>query len=204
MIDDGSDDYGELKKVLKGKPKVRIFRHEENMGGYLNKIYAVDACKNDWVIILDSDNWLSDKYLDSLYSVGKWSKDVLYFPERGEPRLNYSVMVGDTVNSKSIGYWLSRHQDLTKSLLNTGNYFVNKSMFLEVADPEIGKKGHIPCSIAFTFQWIKKGFDIQVIKGLTYTHTIRKNSYWRRNAESMKKVVNGIIKDLLGFGKYEF
>jgi glycosyltransferase involved in cell wall biosynthesis len=58
ICDDNSNDIDELEKLILNynNSKIKLFKNKENLGCYHNKINTVSKCKNDWCILLDSDN----------------------------------------------------------------------------------------------------------------------------------------------------
>lgn len=212
VMDDGSSDFGELLENCRNIDKLGVVGNDKNIGGFWNKHRAVEACKNDWVIVLDSDNSLSKTYVDTLYnfkciykrknSDRIWDEDVIYCPEFGDLRLDYTFFSDTFISKENIVGYLKNYELLTRSLLNTGNYFVNKSKFLETTNP--GIKGHVPCSIALTYLWLSRGFKLKVVKDLRYIHRFHSNSYWKRNHKTMQVMVDGIINSLLEGESYDF
>ncbi len=68
IVDDCSEFhiYESLQRMVDGFEKVKLYRNEKNLGCYHNKRRAVELSTNDWVILFDSDFFVS---LDSIYCV---------------------------------------------------------------------------------------------------------------------------------------
>jgi glycosyltransferase involved in cell wall biosynthesis len=55
-----NDDFSK-KTFLYKHPKVKIYRNKENIGALKNKYHTVKLASNDWVYLLDSDNFINSK-----------------------------------------------------------------------------------------------------------------------------------------------
>src|SRR5665647_3469478 len=62
--DDSSDDYSKLQKFKNESSKLKLFRNEFNLGVIKNKIKTISLSSNEFVLLLDSDNSISDKVLE--------------------------------------------------------------------------------------------------------------------------------------------
>ena len=49
-------------KVESTHPKIKVYRNETNVGAFKNKYLAVSKSTNEWVYLLDSDNYFFDNY----------------------------------------------------------------------------------------------------------------------------------------------
>lgn len=56
-------------------PKFRVHRNARNVGAFHNEVLAVGLCREEWVVLLDSDDRLSRRYIDRLYALPAWSPD---------------------------------------------------------------------------------------------------------------------------------
>jgi glycosyltransferase involved in cell wall biosynthesis len=60
--DDCSEDYDLLKPHE--SENVRLFKNEKNLSPLLSRVNLVKNCKNDWVLLMDSDNFLEKNCFD--------------------------------------------------------------------------------------------------------------------------------------------
>src|SRR3990167_5941517 len=71
IVDDFSKDeeYVQMRHLAnpmnqgKNHEKIQIYRNEENLGEFKTRIRGAELAKNDWVIFLDNDNFLTPSYL---------------------------------------------------------------------------------------------------------------------------------------------
>ena len=78
-------------------------------------------------------------------------------------------------------------------MLNTQNFFVNRSEYLDTWEDEENING--ADSIYFNYLWLQKGNSIEVVDGLEYDHLVHDGSFYVSVAqESEPKSLNLIQK----------
>lgn len=110
IVDDFSniDKFKELsERILKlNNNKIKLFRNKYNVGDFNNKYECVKKSKNEWIILLDSDNKINKNYLDAIPN--ELSINTIYLPDQGicesnilnyENYINYDI---DLYTYKSI------------------------------------------------------------------------------------------------------
>ena len=167
--DDFSDStlYSALLERVKYMPKVRITRSEMNKGVYEAKFMAVQMASNEYCIIFDSDNVIDVSYIDKLYSVNWFDKQILA-PDFAYPTFDYRNFAGTTYNKTNVAPFAFRPG--FDCLMNTMNFFVHKYSYLAVWQKKDGIKG--ADSIYFNYLWLMAGNEIHVLKGLEYFHRV--------------------------------
>ena len=45
----------------------------------MNKLHSLSHCKNEWAILLDADNFLTQGYLDAIFKED-WNNNFIYAP----------------------------------------------------------------------------------------------------------------------------
>lgn len=176
----------ELKTALGAYPKARLVENQNNLGLFFNKLRTVQNCTQEWVVLCDSDNFMGKDYTDALHRETPWDYGTVYCPERVGP-FDFSAMGG---------YMMSTLQELRETLkrvvaigdvfLNTGNYFFNRDMYVDVCQqfPKLGLDPHKLWAAevhALNYAWVASGGKIKCVKGLQYFHdTTNADSSWRR------------------------
>lgn len=201
ILDDASTDgsYEKLKKHLEGNEKVRVIRQAQNRNMSLNKRDAIALSKNDWVIIFDSDNIISPKYLDAFY--GQIERDgrpldfCIYIPDFAKPQFDYRKFAGMT-------YGVMKrppvHDSMGNCMMNTANYIVNRQEY--VKHYQYNAEHICSDTIWFNYNWWKAGNTFYVVPGMEYEHRVHPGSgflqdaaYNMRKAEEVKKLIMGVI-----------
>jgi glycosyltransferase involved in cell wall biosynthesis len=202
------DDCSE-NQIESTHPKIKIYRNETNLGAFRNKYLAVSKASNDWVYLLDSDNYFFDNSLEIVNNI-KSQRGRYYSPSQLH-------LVDDgldkTLNGKIVKYDFgqvdgSKAREILKSgngefewLINTGNFFVHRDDYVESMQDIINDPTYPyfeADAIVFTYNWLKKGNIIEVVDDLWYNHRLRSNSYshsvGNKNSDSLNYHKNLILE----------
>jgi len=169
--------------------KIRLFRNDENIGTGENKMKAISLCKNDWVIILDSDNQIDKNYTDRLYENYYWEDSIIYCPDKAG-QFDYRIFDNVVVDKYNVKELIENK--VFECLLNTCNYFVNKNEYLKVYKPYDDNVKSLD-GIFFNYLWLKNDKRFEVIKNLEYEHTIHPGNRWTEDKEHNEKILPQII-----------
>ena len=192
-------------KVESTHPKIKVYRNETNVGAFKNKYLAVSKSTNEWVYLLDSDNYFFDNSLEVVKNIntqrGKYySPSQLHLVDDGlDPKLDGKIIKYDFRSVDSID--ANNAKELLKSefweefcwLINTGNFFVHRDDYIE-SMKNVYEDLNYPYfeadAIVFCYNWLKKGNSIEIIQNLWYNHRLRGNSYshsvGNRNTNSLE------------------
>lgn len=179
------------QKTKNGHKNIQLYRNDTNIGMAANKKKAVSLCKNDWVIIFDSDNQLTDEYINACISICK-NNGTIYCPDRALPNFNYEHFTGNPILAANVTSILGYKQ--FDCLINTCNYLVPKEEFLSVwqPDPSIDAAD----SALFFYQWLKSGKQFVVVAGMSYLHQVHPGSGFMKNVEKNMADVKSIIQKI--------
>jgi glycosyltransferase involved in cell wall biosynthesis len=192
-------------KIESTHPKIKVYRNETNVGAFKNKYLAVSKSTNEWVYLLDSDNYFFDNSLEVVKNIntqrGKYySPSQLHLVDDGlDPKLDGKIIKYDFGSVDSID--ANNAKELLKSefweefcwLINTGNFFVHRDDYIE-SMKNVYEDLNYPYfeadAIVFCYNWLKKGNSIEIIQNLWYNHRLRGNSYshsvGNRNTNSLE------------------
>lgn len=174
--------------------KIVIDHNDECIGMQANKAKVLSLAKNDWCILLDSDNKIDHTYLNALYSIITWESDTIYCPSFAQPDFNYTMFEGINFGREEMGILMQDSK--TPKLLNTCNYFVNRHQYAKVYqyDPTIKAAD----TIFHAYNHLKAGGRFQVVKDLHYFHLVHEGSGWRKdlkeNRERSKEIERLIME----------
>jgi hypothetical protein len=162
--------------------KCRFIINETRLYAFHNKIKAVKNCKEDWVMLLDSDNVFGQAYMTAIKNIEETlNKDVIYCPEHGIPSLSYSDFIGMDINiGKANSMFGMNSFDM---LINTGNYFFNRKRFIDALEQEEKKEFEYRTMDA---AWInalclKSGMIMRIVPGMNYYHNVHRESTYLIN-----------------------
>lgn len=171
-------EYHKLEELAVAYPKIRLQRNETRLKVYGNKHASVKAASNDWVIIFDSDNVIDTHYLDQIYSY-KWDAKMIFAPDFAKPHFNYTAFNKELISKKNIAKFIGK--PMFDCLLNTMNYFCNRTEYLNVWQPKPNIDG--ADSIFMASLWFKAGNIMFVVPGLSYEHKVHDGSFYQSVAK---------------------
>lgn len=196
IVEDHGDlfTFTQLFNHVSGLKKVKLFRNEINLGMSRNKAEAISKAKNEWVVILDSDNILYPEYIDSIPE--RLRSDTIMCPVFAEPDFNFKDFSGKIIDKKNAKDFL--HVKEFRIFLNTCNYLVNRDEYLKVYryNPEIKESD----TIHFNFLWLQAGNSFYFMPDARYYHRKHPDSGWLKgdHAYNMKKAneIQELIKQM--------
>jgi len=187
-------------------PKISIRRGEQNFGAYKSKIMAISHCKNEWAIILDSDNALSETYVDRLYHISAWNPKLIYCPTSANPYFNFKLFSDTEINLEKARELILNNPNpkLFRNFINYGNYFVNVQKYLDCAQDNQDICVQASDVAAFNYLWLKSGGSLYAVSNLSYYHRQHSGSYWLSTMTASKKVLNKILEAITNHKKCDF
>ncbi len=84
IVDENGQDYEKINYYFDHE-KIKVFKNEKILGPFLNKLEVLKKSKNDWVALIDSDNFAEENYFKSFYM------DTFY--NQSEKRIKESIPV---------------------------------------------------------------------------------------------------------------
>lgn len=194
ISDDCSTDgsYALLLKRFEKESKVRVVRNVKNFDCYKNKVLAVTRCKNEWVVLFDSDNTITTSYLDALYKLPHWKTDTFYCPTFAKPHFDYRNLTGMRMNRSNVSSCASLKG--FDCALNTANYFVPRRNYVDVWDDSLDP--HTSDTIFQAFNWLKAGGQLEFVQGLEYFHRVHEGSHYKQNVHKTGDVHRRILVNL--------
>lgn len=216
ILDDCSTDRSlyALKKhfhIINNYEKVRILNQKINVGMSRNKRDAIAAAKNEWTIILDSDNVIDPTYLDAFYkhvaggfnlinAPHHWN-NFIFCPDFAKPDFDYRAFS----QAEPPTYGIYDAKDAARCvidsrfncLMNTCNYIVNRDFYLKTYKYN---KEHIASdTIWHNYNHLKSGGKFAVVPDMQYFHRVHNGSGFRNGIEyNMQKTeeVRRLIQQL--------
>jgi len=175
--------------------KVKLYRNSKNLQPLLNKYELVKKCKNDWVIMLDSDNIIDDNYIKSVSKLDT-ENDVVYCPEvlyaaedKTHVHWNYKEFNQVFIDKDNVKKYMNN--GLFTTWMNTGNYFFNRKTYLNVIeDNEKDERLSVSDSFYFSYLWLLSGGRMKVVPDLYYIHRIHEGSYYLNHKKILPPLHN--------------
>ncbi len=195
IVDDATDDYDKLVvEYGLNHPKLRLYRQDQNVGSYKNKVQAASYATCEWICLFDSDNFLDDRYFLPLFN--EWRKNgmnenIIYTPTKALPNFvlhdEWVPYMPKTVTKKE---WnVLTNKNIPKPIfvnwfLNNGNFVFHKS-FIPFLQMEEYKKNNCYgiCSIYINWIAIKNGYTLKFVDDMAYDHVVHDDSTYLKSKD---------------------
>jgi hypothetical protein len=184
ICDENGNDVKEISREFPNESKLRLYTNENKLKAFYNKRKVVSLAKNDWVALIDSDNFAPVEYFEA------WEK---YINENGgidwkticSPIETFDIpgkysqfklhsFFNTPVGKEFKNGYLIKNSDPGKILGNIGNYIVHKDLFLsEITEKIIPYINHQAYdALLLNYILLHHGGILQVIPNILYKNTI--------------------------------
>jgi len=183
ITDENGSDYDKLINKYKTNEKIRIFKNDIQLGPFLNKLKCCKLAKNEWIVLIDSDNYADKKYFETVNKYiqeNKLGKETILSPGFAKPAFNYTKISPNIINKTSIKK--VNDKQLLQVLMNTGNYVIHKYLIDNIKiDKEIEHiKKSSACDVIFFNTLLFEQFNLEfhMIPSLEYEHVVHNGSVY--------------------------
>jgi len=185
-----------------GSDKIHIYRNNKNLGCYRNKREAISRASNEWVILLDSDNVISPKYVDAIFEYNpayedgsysnSWYTKAVYQPIFARPHFDFTKFQNISVSHENVSVYANDPTFTTA--LNAMNYFVNRDEYLHVWEDR--PEPWTADSLLQNYNWLKAGNSIYFCPGLEYEHRVHEGSHYKEHHRKTGNLYNELVQKL--------
>ena len=207
ITDENGNDIEKIKRAFLNNEKLVLIKNEERLGPFLNKIKACSYAKNEWIVLMDSDNFaykdyfqMTKKYIEE--KIGQ-QKNIILAPCKARPNFDYSHLSGFIYKKGSFNEnnnlekkIIQKHNSPSSTLMNTGNYVINKYLIenlnLSLEKDNIDKSS--ACDVIYfnTLLFEQLDLHMHVVSNLEYDHVVHNGSIYIQTS-SIYKNFNNII-----------
>jgi hypothetical protein len=193
ITDENGNDAYKIKNAFPNNDKIKVFVNENRVGPFLNKLKACEHASNEWIVLMDSDNFASDDYfvkaVEYISAVIGEQKNVILAPSYASPNFNYSHLNGFVYEKGRFqSNKLLEQQNNTSNncnsliMMNTGNYVINKYLIDNVdLSKEIDNiKYSSACDVIYFNTMLFEQFDLKlhVVPNMIYDHVVHNGSIY--------------------------
>jgi glycosyltransferase involved in cell wall biosynthesis len=155
-----------------------VLRQSVNRKALVNKRFAVQECRGDWVLLLDSDNTAFRSFLDALASLSKLHENVFYCASNAFPRFAFKAL-----GYRPIDFEAARRMTLDGSLkryylINDGNYLVNRRVYLGYSSALGEPAADQADAMLVNYELLSHGGALQLLPDTAYYHRVETGSRW--------------------------
>jgi hypothetical protein len=180
ILDDCSEDYN----ILKGyeTSNIKVYQNEVQLSPLLGRKHLVSKCKNDWVFLMDSDNFLLKESSNGVNCFDvirnlSLSKDTIYCPGFIN-HFGYKNLCNKILDLNLIKAHFNDPSYYLKIFLNTGNFLVPRDNYVSVCEQIDTKYLHYTVDVIyFTYLWLSQHNFLHCVGDYEYHHTIRQDGF---------------------------
>jgi len=182
ITDENGNDVNKIKQHF-NNDKLKLFINDNILGPFLNKLKACENAKNEWIALIDSDNFADTEYFivakEYINKNINQQKNIILAPSFAKPNFNYSNYSGVIYNKNNLKLYKN---NLSVQCVNTGNYIINKFLINNINLTNETK--NIPfssaCDVIYfnTLLFEQLDLNLHIVPNLTYLHVVHNNSIY--------------------------
>ncbi len=203
ISDENGNDINLLKHHYPNNSKLKLFKNDKVLGPFLNKMKACSYAKNDWIALIDSDNYCDYKYFDVAKKYLKKNNDlktnIILSPCFAKPNFNYECLKNVVLTKQNIKEYSNKFQ-IFNTFINTGNYILNKKSIQNLnitSEPNDLIYNSSACDVKYMNTLFLEQFEdleIHVVENMEYEHTVHDNSIYLQTYMKTWNTINTVDK----------
>jgi glycosyltransferase involved in cell wall biosynthesis len=197
ITDENGNDIEKINNAFPNNSKLILIKNESRLGPFLNKMKACSFAKNEWIVLMDSDNFahkdyfvLAKKYIENLMVNADVNlQNIILAPSKARPNFDFSHLSGfvykkgDFVKNIHLdNETLQQHNSPTSTLMNTGNYVINKFLIdnLNLTTEMDNIQYSSACDVIYFNTLLFEQFDVNmhVVANMEYDHVVHDGSIY--------------------------
>jgi hypothetical protein len=207
ITDENGNDVDKIHINFPNNNKLVLIKNDTKLGPFLNKQKACSYAKNEWIALMDSDNFASDNYFitakNYIDTVIGDQKNIILAPSKAQPNFNYSHLCGFIYKKD----WFDKNNALEKqlklpinspssTLMNTGNYIINKHLInnLNLSNESNNINLSSSCDVIYinTLLFEQLDLNLHVVTNLEYDHVVHNGSIYIQTSSKFKDFAKDI------------
>lgn len=195
ITDENGEDVAKIQHAFPNNPKLRLYVNNHRLGPLLNKLTACSLANNEWIALIDSDNFADEDYFIAAknYILGSQfngnTKTAILTPIKSRPRFDFTYLssltykrgefMNNNIYERQHPWESQRSPSIT--LMNTGNYIINKYLTDNVdLSREQGLEWSSCCDVIFLNTLFFEQLDahLHIVPGMEYDHALHDNSIY--------------------------
>jgi len=203
ISDENGNDIKKIKQNIKNLDKFKFNINNKRKGAFYNKIQCCQLATNEWIALIDSDNFADINYFtvvnDFLNNMEKpIRKNVILAPSFAKPNFDYrhfSGMCFKKNNFQNIPYI----KEKSAIVMNTGNYILNKYLIdnLKLSDNDkilINQSNACDVILFNTLLFEKLDLEMHILSELYYEHVVHSGSSYLNNCNQTRSIIDIVLK----------
>jgi NDP-sugar pyrophosphorylase family protein len=203
ICDENGNDYDKIhnkyNNLLISNSNFKIYKNENNLGVFKNKLKVCSLASNNYIALIDSDNFCDENYFITAKNYiqnneNKFSNNIILSPSFARPNFNYKRFENSIVTKYNLkDYYYKEH---FQTLLNTGNYILNKNIINKIHFDDSVMFQISACDVLFFNLLVFQQFEdlqIHVVKDLEYEHVVHNGSIYLNTIKNCENYINSFI-----------
>jgi hypothetical protein len=216
ICDETGEDFNKIQQAFPNEPKIKLFQNEKRLGAYFNKERIVRLATNEWICLMDSDNFAPISYFQAwetyIQQKGLDTKRV-YMPIGSRPSEAHTIPGHrDSMMDFSSYDTFSFNRDTVRTanfercgcLLAVGNYIFHKELYVTTPDTlqEFQKNCLAVDVLVKNGLLMLNGATLMVVPNMFYGHTFHPGSFYIQTEHDSSNVCRDFENVLRNFDKY--
>ena len=204
ICDENGNDYEKIlnsysELLSNNDSKFRIYKNDEILGVFKNKLKVCSLATNQYIALIDSDNFCDETYFIRaknyiLQNEDKFSKHIILSPSFAKPRFNYKHFENSVITKYNLKNYY--HVHMFDVLLNTGNYLINKNIIDKITYDNSIMQKISACDVIFfnllCFQQFED-FQLHIIKDFEYDHVVHDGSTYINTIHDCQEYRDSVV-----------
>jgi hypothetical protein len=208
ITDENGNDIEKIKTSFPDNKKLVLIKNETRLGPFLNKLKACSFSNNEWIVLMDSDNFadkdyfnVSKKYIEQLGN----QKNIILAPSKAMPNFDYSHLSGFiykkgnfSTNAHLERKNIKSHNCSSGVLMNTGNYVINKCLLdnLNLHNEGDNIQKSSACDVIYlnTLLFEQVDLHMHIVPELMYDHVVHDGSIYTQTVNNNPDFNNSVHK----------
>jgi hypothetical protein len=208
-----TDENGNDIKLIKdnfNNDKLKLYTNDTKLGPFLNKLKCCRLAKNEWIVLIDSDNFADYDYFllgNNYIHNNNIKKESIISPTFAKPYFDYTWSNNKILNKNN----LYRHHLTNKNLIvlmNTGNYIINKylidNIYIDRDIDTIEKSSAFDVILFNTILLEQFNIDIHCIENMHYSHIVHNNSIYETTKHEYTNINKYVHDRFIDFIKNQY
>lgn len=191
ISDENGNDAKKIVDMFGENSKIKINVNDSIKGPFLNKQVCCKLAKNEWIALIDSDNFADNDYFVAANHFIKQhitNKNTILSPSFAKPNFNYTHLAGYVYNKNSLkqnkAFEDNNSHKKTDSgtLMNTGNYVINKYLIdnIDLRNETDTIKHSSACDVIYfnTLLFEQLDMSMYIVPEMSYEHVVHNGSIY--------------------------
>jgi glycosyltransferase involved in cell wall biosynthesis len=202
ITDETGEDAAQIaKSPFTQNPKLTVVVNEKRLGIYENKLkvlkLASESEKGEFVALLDSDNYFTEEWFDTLAAAVKVDQPKWIYASADFKMVNYMDNSVKQPCEKFSGLRLDKKgwNEMLRTpgwnfLLNDGNWVLPCSAWKVLPAQVKSSQVEAADAIFMLKMWIAAGYTVWYVPELSYIHTVHTGSSWLASERESTRILN--------------